>query len=172
VGFGLATAESAGLVGTGVQSFAGVKTFESGVKLDEAAVQSTLNFYSEDTWNYQLSTTDDGFSSNEIVTLRYVRIGSIVTLFIPDFVGNSSAAYMSLGSMPSAIRPVRVTTFELNNYYSNSVLTAGAGAVIYIPASSASGIIGFYTTGALVSGFSVSGTKGIPNPICITYSLI
>lgn len=67
-----------GIINTTTQNIAGVKTFYDGVKLDDAAGQTTLNSYVENTWTPELrfggATTGITYSASRYG--NYTRIGN------------------------------------------------------------------------------------------------
>ncbi len=71
-----ATNAVAGAVTTAAQSFAGLKTFYDGVKLDDAAGQTTLSYYS--TVTNSGSTVSGGGAATADVT--HTRVGNLVTI--------------------------------------------------------------------------------------------
>ena len=119
-----ASATSPGIVTTGTQSFAGNKTFNDGVKLDDAAGQSTLAYYSEDDTSMAGCTFQGnlGGSASGGINIKVTRIGRQVTLDIPSIssVIPTGGSSFLLGNklLPTWARPAvgkSVVTMAHNN---------------------------------------------------------
>lgn len=81
VGFGLADSNSAGLIGTGTQSFSGAKTFLGQIKIgDGTASAPSLEFSSDSdgsgTGIYRIGANSMGFSANGTEVGRYSSAGA------------------------------------------------------------------------------------------------
>ncbi|WP_230685373.1 hypothetical protein, partial [Streptococcus pneumoniae] len=78
-----------GLLSNAAQTIAGVKTFNDGIKLDDAAGQSTLNFYQEDDTTlgsaYWLPDAA-GTTKSSAFAVKITRVGRVVTLTFPSVV--------------------------------------------------------------------------------------
>jgi hypothetical protein len=97
-----------GLVSTEAQTFAGVKTFNDGVKLDDAAGQSILNFYATTLVSAASGTYTGG-------TVYCTRFGNLITLRFTELTHASSGDVLSgAGLIPADYRPSALIT---NIYY-------------------------------------------------------
>jgi len=141
-----ASATESGLITTGTQTIAGAKTFSDGVKLDDAAGQSTLNYYQEDDTtlaNVAWKPNGSGSGIGTSFTVKITRIGRVVTLFFPT---NLSAD------------PAGTTTYlELRTSGDGSVTLpswALPNAAIDAPAT-------IIDNGAIVAGEFVVGATGV-----------
>jgi hypothetical protein len=109
-----ASAGVSGLVDTGVQSFAGVKTFNDGIKLDDAVGQSTLNYYQEDDTTFaSVAWKPDGAGSviSTAFAANITRVGRLVTLTFPsntsaDSSGNSYALTLKTSADAAVVLPI------------------------------------------------------------------
>jgi hypothetical protein len=106
-----ASASTTGTVNTTTQSFGGLKTFNDGVKLDDAAGQSTFNYYQEDDTTLASCTFqgNSGGSASGAIAIKITRIGRIVTLDIPSLTTvvptTASVALLSNTNLPTWARP-------------------------------------------------------------------
>jgi hypothetical protein len=106
-----AGASTTGTVNTTTQTFAGLKTFNDGLKLDDAAGQSTLNYYREDDTTLASCTFQGnlGGSASAGITIKITRAGRKVTLDIPILTTvvptTNSIALVSNTALPSWARP-------------------------------------------------------------------
>lgn len=104
-----AGAAAIGIVTTAAQAFAGVKTFNDGVIFDDAASQSTLNYYR--TGSQASTFTFNGTGSpgtSGSVTLVVQRVGDFVTVFIPAVAattGTTSTQFNANSALPTWARP-------------------------------------------------------------------
>ena len=152
-----ASASVPGLVDTQAQSFAGVKTFNSGIKLPTSGGnQATLNFYEE-----YLDTTTIPTCTGATVTspfLQVIRIGKVVICnWFAVLSGGSitgSSINWGAGIMPARFRPVCYTANtgynDINGNFMAQCTTSGqfnvdrrnvSGALISIGADTWSGSI-------------------------------
>jgi hypothetical protein len=103
-------------------------------------------------------------------TINYVRVGSLVTLNIPNagsgFSGTSDSTSMTITGMPVAIRPsaARVCPFPAVGDNGNLI---GDGEAVWAEVGTG-GTITFYINGSS-TGFTASGTKGTSAGGCISY---
>lgn len=68
-----------GIINTSAQNIAGVKTFYDGLKLDDAAGQSILSWYEENTWTPSFASSGGGAPASYAVRVgAYTRIGRVV----------------------------------------------------------------------------------------------
>lgn len=88
------------------QPVAGVKTFSDGIKVDDAAGQSILNWYEENTWVPSLASSGGGApSAYGVRTGTYTRIGRIVYFTCRINASNTtglSAGNLSISGLPYA----------------------------------------------------------------------
>lgn len=133
-----ATEAAIGIVTAGVQNFAGVKVFYDGLKLDEAAAETTLNSYQETSTTFTFSGNAGGAASSSI-TVRLTRIGRLVNIDINacgDAACSGGSTYLvSNTALAAAWRPVAQTysapcIVKNNNIEQNSpgrleILTSG-----------------------------------------------
>jgi hypothetical protein len=68
--------------------------------------KTTLNYYEENTF----TITATGFTGSITGTARFVRVGSVVTMFIPQLSGTSNATTFTLTGVPSRLVPARDQT--------------------------------------------------------------
>ena len=143
-----ASASNRGAVTTAAQSFAGVKTFNDGVIFDDAASQSTLNFYRESstsmTWSFANGT---GGTPSGSVTARYTRIANWVNIFIPQYTaiaGSGNSILRSSTAIDSFARPATTTVNCMVFVIDNSVFQSVVG---YLEIK-ADGILDLYRTGS------------------------
>lgn len=128
---GVATATTPGIVSTGAQSFAGLKTFIDGVKCDDDANQSTLNYYREDNTSMASVTFrgDLGGSNSGTVDIRITRIGRVVTIEIPSFTAvvptNNSIALVCNTNLPTWARPASSRSISCGVYNTSWQSTTG-----------------------------------------------
>lgn len=78
-----ATNALAGAVSTATQSFAGLKTFYDGLKLDDDASQSTFAYYRSENHATTFTHNGGGASPSGSVNVRIVRVGDQVTIKLP-----------------------------------------------------------------------------------------
>jgi hypothetical protein len=108
-----ASGSTAGVVDGNAQSFAGVKTFADGIKVDDDASQSTLNYFRSGT----VSTTytfDGSGGTSGAVGLIYLRIGDYVILDISPVTattGTGSVAFVSNTAIDTWARPANEAAF-------------------------------------------------------------
>lgn len=113
-----ASPTSAGLVDTSAQSFSGVKTFNDGIKLDDAAGQTALNFYASG------SVAANGDFTG---TVYYTRVGNLVTITSTVLThGTGSQKGSVAGLIPIGFRPPITHT---NLYYSSSTRINSCGVL-------------------------------------------
>ncbi len=107
-----------GIVTTSAQNFAGVKTFNDGIKVDDAGGQSTLNFYEEGTFVVTWAFSGgNGNAAASITTGWYQRVNKRVHFhlflrLVKGTGGTLSSGTLTLGGIPY-----------------NSANTSGNGAV-------------------------------------------
>lgn len=106
VGFGLASSTQAGLVSTGAQTLAGVKTFSSGINLGNDTL-TTYNIASLSTTFTDNGTGSPGTSGS--VTIQLQKVGTFVTAYIPSYtvatLGTSPTQIISNTAMAASYRP-------------------------------------------------------------------
>jgi len=113
-----ASPTSAGLVDTSAQSFAGVKTFNDGIKLDDAAGQTALNFYASG------SVAANGDFTG---TVYFTRVGNLVTITSTVLTHGTGSQKGSLaGLIPVGFKPPITHT---NLYYSSSTRINSCGVL-------------------------------------------
>jgi len=146
-----ATSANAGLVDLNAQNFAGLKIFNDGLRLDDAAGQTTLDYYC----NTALSsfTTITGAGTSPSGKFLATRVGNMVTLSFRVTTGSGSPGGVITISadLPAAYRPLNEMWFNVGEPTpaSQKIRTVGV-----IP----DGTIGVYqylTTGSF-SGFAAS----------------
>ena len=102
-----AGASSIGIVTTSAQTFAGVKTFNDGIVLDDAAGQDTLNFYQSESVGASISVTG-GCGTGATANIWATRVGDLVTLRITVTTGtgpSTSNGAIAASTIPSWARP-------------------------------------------------------------------
>jgi hypothetical protein len=132
VWIGPASASAAGLVSTEAQTFAGVKTYNDGLKLDDAAGQSTLNHYEEGT--FSVISQGPWTATTQNLTGRYVRIGKQVTIVMNEaiFATNKSQTVVipAANGFPAAIRPASGGVQWLVPTYESTVYPDRPGRIV------------------------------------------
>jgi hypothetical protein len=131
VGFGAATATSSGLVSTTTQSLAGVKTFNDGIKLDDAAGQTTLAYYAEADHTTDINNLRVAAPN---VTIKCTRVGRMVTLQMTTSLSATTkdattTAPSCATALPTAYRPTNTFNFPLL-IRDNGTNQIGNGAVL------------------------------------------
>jgi hypothetical protein len=164
------TASNAGILGTGANTIAGVKTFASGIKLPTTGgTAATLDYYEEGSFTLYMHDGVPNVTAGQ--TAYYVRTGKQVTLYIPEFsiTSVSTVRYLSSSSsagtkaLPVVLKPARnqvVTCFT----YESSTYTSSVAIV----SSSGNGHIDIFSGVAAFSSNNVAKGNTI---ITITYSL-
>jgi hypothetical protein len=160
------SATQKGLVTTAAQSFAGLKTFNDGLKLDDAAGQSTLNFYQEDDTSFASVAwlCDVGSGLSSAIAVKITRIGRLVTLTFPStktadpsgvttYLQLTTAAGGAL-ALPTWARPASERDLPFT-MWNNSALEVGQ---LYITVA---GVINLYRMNgiAYTNGTNVAGSS-------------
>lgn len=162
-----------GAVTATTQTFTGIKTFETSVKLASAGgTASELNYYEENT-HVSTFTFDGSGGTSSSITIQVIRIGSLVTLAIPFVTattGTNSAALNSNTVLLSRWRPIRNTTFTIPVMNNGAVVADGTGMMRITTA----GLITFYRNN-LDNFFTNSATAGFQDDLgsarCFAYTL-
>jgi hypothetical protein len=139
-----------GLVNTSAQSFAGAKTFYDGVIFDDAAGQSTLNYYKTGTIAPTLEASTSNPTNTYVAngqTGTYSRIGNIVFFRMYVAWSNSSG-----GSGGMIIADLPFTSLNSTNIYQTCSVWTDS--------------INFYA-GAFVSGFVLPNSTKVYLYSCI-----
>lgn len=133
-----ATSTISGIVTTAAQTLAGVKTFADGLKFDDAAGQTTVNYYKESTQTLTFS----GLTTSPTNDLDAVRIGNMVWLKIPNSgsrTKDGSAGNVTLGTLDSEFRPSATVSFVTVG--NTSGISAGGGINMYLIQIANTGVI-------------------------------
>lgn len=169
-GFGSATTTSSGFVDTAAQSFAGVKTFADGLKLDDAAGQSTLNFYAYDDTTLAAAKFKSGSGSDSsAIAIKVERIARQVTITFPRLAtitpsGTANEVTFATGfSLPTWARPATQKYFPAWVYNANATWAVGMIGI------STGGIINFLRD-ASASPFTPGSFCGFEDS-AVTYSV-
>jgi len=166
-----ATAAVSGVITTAAQSFAGAKTFNDGLKLDDAAEQDVLSFYAEDT--HASSFTFNGTGSpgtTSSVTINITRIGKIVLLRVPSATattGTNSTRLSSNTALPSWARPA-------TECYISGVRTRNNGGTLTtcgLWQVETSGIIRLYRLQDLATAFTDGASCGFDATQTLVYDV-
>jgi len=165
-----ASATASGIVTTGTQTIAGVKTFSDGVKLDDAAGQSTLNYFVETTGSFTItsSAAGSGGTGTATVSTRLSRIGNRVTVSFQAFnitLGGTVGFLVSETAIPSAFRPSTNAIFTIFCKEDGSNLAAPSALVIY-----STGRIDIYKTGVPGATFA-NGVAGLNLDTSVSYNI-
>jgi hypothetical protein len=151
-GFSLADTSSAGLVGTGTQTFAGAKTFNSGAAFANTGADSLLlSHYRFDSFTAYLIDGVSGISS--AITVRACRIGQIAVLQIPEVTITNTAANRYLTTTNSA------TTKTWPSWLTPSTITAQAMGAAYKATAASPGVFLVSTTGVFTVGADLLGNN-------------
>lgn len=153
----------AGGLGVAKKSYLGDDVFLSAGKGITFGAGTKLDAYEEGTFTGTLTGVDSAVTG----TLIYVRVGKVVTLYIPTLTGTSNTTACTVTGMPSAIYPGRRQILvaegivDNGNNYIGSLDLSTAGVIT----------LGFRSslTAAPSDTFTNSGTKGL-NIITVTYS--
>lgn len=125
-----ATNAVAGAVSISAQNIKGVKTFYDGVVLDDAAGQTTLAYYREDTYGSTFITNGSGSVAGSTITGRVTRVGRMVTLEMPeittDDVAGTSTQIDSATALPTWAWP---STNALLTVFSKSLGAFTSGQI-------------------------------------------
>jgi len=168
---GPANATTPGLMDITPQTFAGAKTFNSGIviggnTLSDAnlgTISSVTNSaYYEGT--YSLTFTGP---YTQTVTAKYVKIGNVVILSIPNLSGTStSAVAFSSNNLPTLLRP-SITSTGPCLVTDNSVAQSTSGQFTV----NTLGQVQMYKTYAGAGAFSATGTCGgyFPSIVYVTF---
>lgn len=149
------------------QNFAGIKMFNSGIKmLTFGGTPTTLNYYEEAT---HATTFTNSAETSASANLRIIRDGSKVTIKLPFEVttpgqGGPGAAYISNTAIPARFRPVD-NTFAFALVSNGGVFKAGALLV------RSTGIIEVYNSADLTTAFTTSQINAFYST-AITYSIL
>lgn len=142
--------------------------FPEGAKILEGATYYPVTFNVEGTFPGTLT----GCTTSPTATLRYVKVGSLVTLFIPSagdgLSGTSNSNSMTITGMPSGILPSRTQTLAFPSVGDDSLLI-GDGEAVHAQIA-ASGVITFLINGS-ATGFTGSGIKGTSFGATVSYLL-
>jgi hypothetical protein len=121
--------------------------------------KTTLNYYEENTF----TITGTGFASNPTGTARFIRIGSQVTMFIPQLSGTSNATTFTMTGVPARLVPARDQTSSAHRITNNG--TDDWGIIIF----DSDGTFYLFRTAAAAT-WTNSGTKTLYETV-FTYSL-
>jgi len=101
-----ASPSETGLITAAAQSLAGVKTFNDGIVLDNAAGQSTLNFYAT---GGTTSPTIANAGTSPSGALYWTKVGNLVTVTGHIIIGASGSPTdnVTLTDIPAGFRPIR-----------------------------------------------------------------
>lgn len=152
----IASATLPGIITALDQDLAGIKMFNSGIKLlTFGGTPTTLNYYEDYTHS---STYTLGAETTSSVNLRLLRIGSVVTLFSGSFVttpgqGAPGTHYVGNTALPARFRPVTAMPlfWRMEN---GGVFNAG---MIYIDTT---GVISFYNSADPTVNFTAAQING------------
>jgi len=123
--------------------------------------RSGIQYYSTQ-WTGTIAITE--FTVAQTGTVKAVRIGQMVTIYIPDFTGTSNAGTKTLTGMPAAFRPVTTQRFIASCSNSGGAFVPATGLV------ATNGEISFFKD-LQAAAFTASGTTYI-SPFTFTYSLL
>jgi len=148
-----------GKVNVSAQSFAGLKTFYDGLKLDDAVGNTALTHYSEDDLTMFWDPNGTGVDGSPF-TLKCTRIGRIVTLTFPRSntatgAGGTTTVLTANVALGSIYRPtVGSLDFGIPVFSNGATLTtagmleiATSGSMIITPVINGSGTFGTGTCG-------------------------
>jgi len=141
-----------------VQTITALKTFTAGISLGD----ETISVYDEATF----TVTGTGFVANPTGTARYIKIGNIVVVFIPQLTGTSNTTTFTLTGIPAAIQASRTIGNFPIRYTDNSVASTTPGLLV-IPSG---GTWNLYTNWN-AAGWTASNTKTL-EPVCCCYHVL
>lgn len=141
----------------------------SGSGLDADTLDGISSAGFADVSSGSFTGTLTGFTANPTGTINYSKNGSLVTLYSTSaIVATSNATSMTMTGLPAAVRPVSVANVHctVNDvslpYPAQAVIQAAASTITFSICNGSS----FQTT-----GFTPSGTKGIPAGWQMTYQV-
>jgi hypothetical protein len=115
-----------------------------------------------------------GCTTSPTATCYYAKSGNIATVYIASVTGTSNSTSLSMTGVPVAIRPTR----EQKVMVPDSHLTDNGTAVGVAYAGAHAAVANFQTDGSIIfnrdntpANWTASGTKGVGNPITLTYLL-
>jgi hypothetical protein len=147
---GYASPTQMGIVSTGAQSYAGVKTFTNGINLGN----DDLTIYNVDTWTPTVSSQSGTITSYTLSYSRYTQIGAVIFITVRILITNKGTAAGQLYiSTPSGLT-CAVTAAPLSSQETQSVGIA-------LNASAESG-------GARISVLKLDGSTAIVDNYGIT----
>ena len=120
----------------------GAPTFPAGLKLDDAAGQTTLNYYAVSS-TATTFTFNGGGGTTGSVTIRYVRIGDWVIIHFPVITGTSGTGSTSLVSNTALDSFARPATLAQGGLFPESLNNGASIAAPGFFAISTGGIITF-----------------------------
>ncbi len=113
--------------------------------------------------------TYTGMTGAVTASISYILKPNEVTLYVRDASGTSNSTAMTLTGIPAALQG----TLGAPQSFSIPVVTDNGASVtsgVYVTLSSAQTVLTFSMNGSS-TGFTNSGTKGMPVPFTITYKL-
>lgn len=165
-----ATNSVAGAVTASAQSFAGLKTFYDGVKLDDDANEggrSTLAYYAEANDSPTFTFNGSGGTSGT-VTLRITRIGRNVTIWIPTITattGTGSTQFTATSALPTWAWPTAGVFIFAPIIRNNGVAQGNAGLI----GITSAGIITIYRDAAGTAWTNSAANSGTDAPTAVSY---
>lgn len=142
--------------------------------LDNARLPATINVATDLQINSvpifasgTFTATLTGCTTSPTGTATWYRVGSIVTLVIPEVVGTSNSTSCTMTGLPAAIQPATLASQTARVMFSDNTITV---ADVSASIAAGSGTITFIK-GLLSTAFTNSGTKGTTEPSVITYLL-
>lgn len=118
-----------------------------------------------DTGTYTGTLT--GCTTSPTITVRWTRMGNLVTITLPSVTATSNTTAMTLtGSLPAALQPASTVTVPIAHAENNGTFDATISAQM----TAGSTTINFGRNGSK-TGFTNSGTKGWATQIAFTYAL-
>jgi hypothetical protein len=130
----------------------GVVRVPSGVNFNSSG-GDTLSYYDEGSYTGTLT----GMTGSVTLTMRFVRVGKLVTLVAEtasQVTGTSNSTTMTMTGMPSALYPV-AAVYGIANVKDNDNFSFGTFEI------NTSGVVTFGKSAGALDNFTSSGTKGL-----------
>jgi len=127
-------------------------------------IPSELNYYEETTSNITFS---NGFSSNQTVGIKFIRIGKIVTAYFPNISATASGVANPITNTGGSVVPSRFLSGSGSRSCVMAVVSNSVGSFGTITVSQTTGDISIYNN---FGNFATTGNNGWYDQ-CITWTI-